>query len=122
MFEQIIRSFHMLTQLPRLVDFRKDVWHLTKLTGIKGYFPTFGAEGGPKAFMRSSITAKLMPRLRAPQITHGNFAIIVAKDLTPLRVNRRRRLNLLIDRGDDRHAVLLLDLLILGSVPIGRIS
>ena len=84
----------MLTQLPDLVDFRKDIRHLAKLTGIKGYFPALGAEGGTKAFMRSSITAKLMPRLGAPQITHGNLAIIVAKDLTPLRVNLRRRLNL----------------------------
>src|SRR4030042_1497798 len=106
MFEQIIRSFHMLTQLPHLVDFREDIRQLTKLSGIKGYFPALGAEGRSKTFMRSSITAKLMSRLGAPQITHGNPTIIVAKDLTPLRVNRRRRLNLLIDRGDDRHAVL----------------
>jgi len=112
----------MLTQLPRLIDFREDIRHLTKLTGIKGYFPAFGAEGRPKTFLGGSITAKFMPRPGAPQITQQHLAIIVAKDLSPLRVNRRRRLNLLIDRGDDRHALLWLDLLTLGRVPIGRIS
>jgi hypothetical protein len=56
----------MLTQLPRLVDFREDIRQLTKLTGIKGYFPAFGAEGRPKTFLGGSITAKFMPRLSAP--------------------------------------------------------
>jgi hypothetical protein len=112
----------MLTQQPRLADFREDVRHLAKLTAIKGYFPALGTAGRPQAFMRSRITAKFMPRLRAPQITQGNLTRISAKDLTPLRVNMLRRLDRLIGRSDDRHAVLLLDLLVLGRVPIGRIS
>ena len=107
----------MLTQQPDLVDARADVRHLAKLTGIKGYFPDSGATGSPKTFMRSSITAKFMARSGAPQITHRNFAIIVAKDLTPLRVNMLRRLDLLTGRGDDRHAMLLFDAPVLLGVP-----
>ena len=46
----------------------------------------------------------------------------VAKDLTPLWIDMLRSLDLLAGRSDDRHAVILLDLLILGRVPIGLIS
>ena len=112
----------MLTQQPNLVDACEDIRQLAKLTGIKGYFPAFGAAGRPKTFLGGSITAKFMPRLSGPQITHGNLAIIVAKDLTPLWIDLLRSLDLLTGRGDDRHAVFLLDLLILGRVPIGLIS
>jgi hypothetical protein len=63
-----------------------------------------------------------MTRPGAPQITPRNLAIIVAKDLSPLRVNLRRRPNRLMDRGDDRHARPWLEVLILGSVPLGRIG
>src|SRR5660397_32714 len=99
----------MLAQQPDPVDFRKDIRHLAEPTGIKGYFSVLGADGPPKTFMGGSITARFMPRLSAPQIMHRNFAIIVAKDLTPLGIDRLRHLDRLIGRGDDRHALLWLD-------------
>jgi hypothetical protein len=112
----------MLAQQPDPVDFRKDIRHLAEPTGIKGYFLAWRAARSPKTFMGGSITAKFMSRPGAPLITHGNLAIIVAKDLTPPWINLRRRLDLVRRGDDDRHAMLLFDLPVLLGVPIGRIG